>query len=373
MNCVEKKRKKIGVLTYWNTNENYGQVLQCFALVKTLLDLGYDAKLVKYIPEKRKTSFFHKTLTLFKLLFKPSKLAFVLHQKKGDMQQKMNAMNCRNFNSFRDKHIPSIDVDNSLYSNPPKLDVFLSGSDQIWNGVNPIFFLDFVPDQCLKISYASSLGGFIPNKQQRVLMKQYLSKYCFVSVREAQSQLMLQQLDICPEAKHVPDPTLLLDRNVYENIAEKQIRPKKYILLYLLGNKTSFDLSLVKAYAKKKSLDIVYVASQGRMDSLTKEFPSIEEWLGLVFGAECVITNSYHGTIFSMIARKKFCTILLNGYHSLMNSRVVELLGKYGLECRIFDGSLDILDEDVNFRIFDNSREEDSNEIKKILQSVIGC
>lgn len=366
--------KKIAVLTYWNSENNYGQILQCFAIVRFINQLGYDAKLLKYVQRPAKTSLIHKAWSLFKLFFIPSKLKEVIHQKIRQRLKLKGAEFDRRFGIFRNKYIPSFEIYHSeeLYNNPPKCDAFVCGSDQIWNGTDPIFYLDFVHNSSKKISYAPSLGTFLPNTQQFAYMRKLLSDFDYISVREKKSCNMLIEKGIVSHAEHVPDPTLLLSQDVYTNLASIQSKKSKYILLYLLGNKSKVDFDGLKNFAKLENLEIVYVASQGRMDSYPKENPTIEEWLGLIENAECVVTNSFHGTVFSMIFHKKFCTILLDGFYAATNCRVIELLEKYNLSNHIYTDSFGMLKENLDYSFFDNMRKKECEYVKIKFRDILG-
>jgi hypothetical protein len=147
---------------------------------------------------------------------------------------------------------------------------------------------------------------------------------------------------------------------------------QKIIKIDLLGNKLQFDVAQVYLYAKKKGLDVVYVASQGRSDDFEKTYPTIEEWLHLIEHAEMVVTNSFHGTVFSMIFRKKFATLLLTGTFAKMNDRIVDLLTKYALNERILSGNLDEYEKDVDYTVFDEIICKDRDYVRKKLREIIG-
>ena len=84
------------------------------------------------------------------------------------------------------------------------------------------------------------------------------------------------------------------------------------------------------------------MASQGRLDSYEKIYPNVDEWLGLIQGAKYVVTNSFHGTVFSVIMNRKFLTILLCGAFTRMNGRFIDLLSRLGLENRIYSRNMDV-------------------------------
>lgn len=367
--------KTVGIVTFWDSEDNYGQVLQCFALNWFLRKNGYDAFLIRNDNTINRT-FFQKIFNWIRLFLSPSKfmsaVSFKMNVKKQAMQ---NAKHLRNFESFRKKNIPSTRFYSQfeLCNNPPLFDAYICGSDQIWSGLSAVHYLQFVPNSRKKIAYAASMGGYKPNEKERIVLKRFVKNFNYVSLREKQALDFFKKYDIC-QAEYVPDPTFLLTRNEYKKLYENKdpFSRKPYILLYLLGNKLQFNVSEIYEYAKKRMLDVVYVASQGRTDGFPKEYPSIEEWLELVENADVVVTNSFHGTVFSMLYRKKFVTLLLTGAFAKMNDRITDMLSKYSLENRIYSGKLEDFDNDVDYTFFESVVSKEREYVRKKIIDVIG-
>ena len=165
-----------------------------------------------------------------------------------------------------------------------------------------------------------------------------------------------------------PDPTLLLSSNDYKVLfAKYKVESENYILLYLLGNEIAVDVERIFDYAKSINKQIVYVASQGRFDDFPKVYPSIGEWLYLINNAACVITNSFHGTVFCLQFRKKFLTIPLVGKFSKQNDRIFDLLGKFHLKSRIYNGDMNRAMDDMDFAIFEKYQREDALMVRNVL------
>ena len=135
----------------------------------------------------------------------------------------------------------------------------------------------------------------------------------------------------------------------YSSISIPVKQTTDYILLYLLGNDMDFDISSVYDWADKHHFAVKYVASQGRLDNYEKIYPNVDEWLGLIQSAKYVVTNSFHGTVFSVIMNRKFLTIPLSGAFTRMNGRVIDLLGRLGLESRIYSGNMDVLSLPIEY------------------------
>lgn len=132
-------------------------------------------------------------------------------------------------------------------------------------------------------------------------------KFCYLTAREEDGVNELHKLGF-KNAELMPDPTLLLHMNDYSYLEENESKliPKdKYLFLYLLGNPIGIDVKDIFDFAKQRNLKIVYVASQGRKDVFPKVTPTIGEWLSLIKNSDYVITNSFHGTVFSLQYHKK--------------------------------------------------------------------
>lgn len=365
---------RIGIITFWDTEENYGQVLQYYALIKFLESLGHEAFLIK----TRDTSGKHRTIkqklqTLFYLLGHPNSIFALFKNRSNKNGIPRIQVVKRGFSQFRDNNIPCSDLIytyEDLTNHPLNIDVLICGSDQIWSSMSPMMFLQF-PGHFKRISYAASFGGFeIKNKIDRKQVKSWLDTFDFISVRETAGVDLCKGLGV--NAELYPDPTLLLNKGYYEVISDKRNQNHKpYILIYMLGNKTEFDLRSVYALAGQNHLDVKYVASQGREDGFEKIYPRIPEWLSLIKNARAVVTNSFHGTVFSLIYNTPFMTIPLAGTVTRMNGRIIDLLTKYHLENRIYSGEINVLLQNIDFSSFNSIKEKDCMIVKNTLTRIL--
>lgn len=318
---------KISILSPYDLANNYGQQLQAFALQKFLRDIGHDAFLIRYDFSKgTKRSPF--AVRLLKAL-NPVLLCNYLKTKNQKRKlRKDAAVHPRHFEEFREKNFffgeKTYFSFAELESNPPDADIFIVGSDQVWNfgSARPwqtrnamrLFFLDFAESGKKRISYAASWGRRnIPQCQIKEIAPM-LQKFDFVSVREKNGIALCRQCGF-QKAKWVCDPTLLLDADVYRNIyRESRSRfsmPKKpYLLMYLIDtDRTKFDKRAVYNFAKDKGLVVAYVSGNSLFDSYPKIYATIPQWLCLVDNAEYVVTNSFHGCVFSILFHRKFGVI----------------------------------------------------------------
>lgn len=379
---ILRQMKKVGVVTFSHSQENYGQILQGFALVNFLKSIGTDAFLIRVKHDDVDgRSCFQKIFDKLKLLVNPFRLQKIYkestEQKRLDRELQRTILQYpRYFERFIKENIPSTNIwydDNSIVLNPPYADAYVCGSDQIWGGDIPFMYLQFADKDKIRLSYAASFGGMIPSKFVQCKIQKYLSNFHWITVREKFGQDLCHQIGI-KDVEVVPDPTLLLDEYVYKNLITSETllyKDDPYIFVYMLGNKVSLDINEIFDFAHENSLKIKYVTAHGRVDDKIKSYPTIEEWLSLIINSSYVITNSYHGTIFSMIFHKKFITIPLVGIRARMNTRLEELLSRYELKSRVYESTLTSLFEDIDYTIFDEKiiieRKYINNKLRKIL------
>lgn len=258
----------------------------------------------------------------------------------------------------------------SILLSPPDADVLITGSDQVWNKLDGTYFLDFCKDsQTRKVAYAASFGGRSYHGIDARIVRKWLSSFHAVSLRERNGVEQCNRLEI-HSAQLVPDPTLLLTKDDYNKLCNDTVN-EKYVLIYLLGSKMDFDVSAVYSFAYSKGLKVVYVASQGMTDSYDKVYPSISEWLTLISNAEYIVTNSFHGTVFSLIFERQFLTIPLTGGASKMNCRLETLLEDFNLSDRLTN-DLNKFDSEINYKIRLQTFNELRNRGYEFLKNAIG-
>jgi len=352
---------KIGILTFWWSQDNYGQLLQCFALQKYLRDMGHEAYLIRYrySTDTKKTLFIVKVFKAFNIIKLLRYLSKKLKKYKITNEQ---VLFNREFDDFRNKYLCFSKEIYSTYlelkENPPLADAYIVGSDQVWNyklldipRSNPChaYFLDFGPENVKRLSYAASFGVSELPDVVKATIKPLLANFNYISVREENGVSLCKQCG-CKKVEWVCDPTLLLDascyRVLYRDCIDNIQKPeKKYIFLYMLSNECSFDIQNVYNYAASKKLDVVYVTGNGRIDNKEKQFPNIPTWLYLVDNSEYIITNSFHCGVFSSLFHKQFGIVPLSGNDKGMNARFDSLFARLGIESRyIIKDDFSVLD-----------------------------
>ena len=352
---------KVGIMTFWWSDDNYGQLLQCYALQKYLKTLGHDPYLIRYkwYSDVRKNPL---PIRLLKAL-NPAFLYKYFKKKKDKAKIKIEAANNpRYFDEFRNRYINQSETLFSslqqLQQNPPPADIYVVGSDQVWNfWNNPVrrfrniihaYFLDFGSPETKRISCAASWGTTNIKQEYIKEISPLLEKFDYVGVREESGINLCKQCGV-DSPKWDSDPTQLLPAETYRVLyRENHIRKQKnkYLLLYALNNKCELDIPAIYNFAQERNLEVIYITGNGTVDKHPKYFATIPEWLYLIDNAEYVITNSFHCCVFSILFNKQFAALPLNGKHAGMNSRMDSLFKRYKIEPRfIVANDFSILDK----------------------------
>ena len=367
-----KKQLKIGILTFWWSNDNYGQLLQCYALQKYLRDAGHDAFLIRYDSRNDfiRTPFILRCLKALNPVllckFLQHKIQHKINSKKLLEESKLND---RHFDDFRAKYIVQSEKlytsYNQLKENSPEADVYVVGSDQVWNfyeyrldhcrNLVHAYFLDFGNKQTKRISYAASWGKTDLPHDFIEEISPLLKKFDYVSVREKNGINLCRKCGF-DTAEFRCDPTLLLTAKDYRSLYKENYgtskRQNPYLFLYMLKNTCDFDIQKAYEFAERKNLEVVYVTGNGKIDRYEKTFATISQWLSLIDNAEYVVTNSFHCCVFSLIFEKKFGVVPLTKTLAGMNSRIETLSEIFGIKPRWImkdgDGVFSVLEEEVN-------------------------
>lgn len=384
-----KAKKRIGLLLALGTN--YGALLQSYATQRVLDVLGYDTFIIVY-SGSRLDSFrngirgivYCITSHLKKNGYrKPKQNLDVLHQ---DNRNKRTAVQ-QVFIKKRFNNVLKISSYSRLVEFAHSLDAVIIGSDQSW--LPPAMFsvkgsLSFVPKDVRRISYATSLGvSEYPKLFWRQARKVW-KRMDFISVREEQGRDII--LRICGDitVQVVCDPTYLFTEVEWERlIPVERLEEEKYVLCYFLGtDKALFDIA--RRFAKKKDLKLLSILTCEVAVEGDDTFPdrliigaSPEDFVNYVRGAEYILTDSFHGTAFSVINEKQFYLFYpQRNYLALSrNSRLDNIVKMWGIEDRlILDKKIDwdqynftqIDYEDVTPRVF-AKRQESLDYLKKAL------
>jgi coenzyme F420-reducing hydrogenase beta subunit len=321
---------RAGVITFHSAN-NYGATLQTWALQKVLKDYGIDAGVIHYHPDIIEQ--------LYDPLFVERGLKRRLKKLKLFLFNRQSLVRYNKFQSFLKTNFKLLG-DYRTYEELSKasldLDVYITGSDQIWNpdhtgGFDPAYFLCFAEQGKRKLSYAASIGSDYINPKYKEDMRQALSTFTAVSVREGSIREEIQEIAEKP-VRVVLDPTMLLVREDYEEIKVKSTRKEPYILVYMI-EKNNQVITLANTLSISMGLPIIQRRNVPGFTNELEAFYTADagEFLGLMEAAEYVITNSFHGTVFSILYEKPFVSML----HSDTGSRTEDLLKELGLESHL--------------------------------------
>lgn len=214
----------------------------------------------------------------------------------------------------------------------PEADLYIAGSDQIWNplfqnGKDPAFFLQFAPENFRKISYAASFSVDSLQEDDKERMKNWLCYFDAISVREKSGVSLLCEMGI--EGVQVCDPVFLIQRSAWERLAI-DCSYTSYLLVYDFDN-NSIIQQIAKNIAEKRGLKIVSVFPWKEADYICKNIGP-REFIGLIWKADVVISNSFHATAFSMIFHREFYVI---NRQEKINTRMRDLLEEIGMRDRL--------------------------------------
>lgn len=325
---------RIGILTLYYGNHNFGGQLQAYALCTYLNQqknieceqIAYDYK------EKAALSIKSQLFSAYSYIFHPRVMSGLNKRKKT-------------FKTFEEgiPHSAIIRSADELVQLTQKYDYVFTGSDQVWNPeyADKVFYLGEIPAE-KRCAYAASFGK--DRLQEGVLTEntlEALKNYRFISVREDSAVQVLAQHGV-PNVKMMCDPTLLLEKQQWENSITqiKRITNDKYVFVYLLGNSKNLRNDLKKKLQntnlKIVSIPHIHFTYQKRDEG----FADIEvydagplEFLKLINDAEMVVTDSFHCTLFSVLFQKNFWTLSRNGENDTgsTNGRMRTLLEKVDL------------------------------------------
>ena len=320
---------KIAVLTFWTSNSNYGQILQCWALQEILKSFGHEPFVIRYshhsytnvwgIPRRYLPM---ELISDLRLLLKSPK-QFVKRQKIKRLDRK------RDFDLFRRKIAFSNEVYFSLeelQKYPPQADCYIVGSDQVWaqllsSNECRAYYLDFGHKSIKRIAYAPSfsLEKYPDNLVAELSIN--LSRFNALSVREDVGKTICQQAGFC--AEKVLDPTLLLDRQKYiesvGNIVEKK---ENQLLIYSINILNSEDIRWreLKEVSNEMNLLTKIIPSSGYIEGdelfgrdAIYEYPTVEKFLDEILQSKLFVTTSFHGIVFSILMHTPFVYVPLKG------------------------------------------------------------
>jgi hypothetical protein len=359
--------KKLGICACYQ-HKNYGSQLQSYATTVELARRNIDFEIIRY---KKKTT----PLLLIKSLPRLLNPIFINDRIIETSQKKMmlklhpqlaqdNAVRNAAFDKFSQSRFKKLSPVyygyEQLKEQSKKYTAVMVGSDQLWSpsGITSNFYnLMFADDNTVKISYATSFGVSQINPKYHKIYNTFLNRLDFISIRENSGKKIVEELS-SNKAEVVCDPVILLDAEQWlKEIPNKRLYDEPYIFAYFLGKSAEYRDAVTK-FAKQKGLKIVtepHMDSYNKADENFGDYTPFDigpaEFVNLIRNAEYVFTDSFHGSVFSMLYQKHF--LVFNRYSdnssSSKNSRIDSFCKNYGLSDRRYNGNIADVENKINY------------------------
>ena len=359
---------------------NYGSFLQAFATQEILESLNIESQIIDYIREDEDYHNIEKTILKQKPNWNSSKFKRIVYL---FMRNPESWIAGRRFKNYRKEFLKLTRRYNSyqeLKENPPSADCFITGSDQVWGPIgsdkyDDSYFLGFVRNGSPKFSYAASFGKAQENEEIENHFEELLRCYKRILVREDSAVRRVESMSLT--AEQVLDPTLLLPRSYWINLIQKKANFKgnnnnKYILIYQLHNNPRLG-EYAYHLAKEKKMKLFRVSTSLHQISRIGQFvfcPNPFAFLKLINNAECLITDSFHGTAFAINLNTQFIEILPENGTS---SRNVSILRLTGLENRILgkDDDYGLFEKKIDYKLVNEIIERERKKSIRTLREMI--
>lgn len=369
---MNRNKKKISIITVLNT-VNYGSALQTFATQMFWENKGFTAEFVDYWRKDQTTEARierikkDKKSTLKQWIKKPIRDHLEIKSIKasepvfrGFIKDKIN-LTSHTYSSYED-----------LLADCPQADVYATGSDQMWNsgwnqGIEKSFFLEYVPEGKKKIAYATSIGKTSFDDAEAKEIVPLIKKYDFITLREQSAVDLLAKYDI--DSTLVLDPTLMLNKETWSKYLPENKMDKKYLLVYQLHNEhdnANFE-EAVKSIAAAKNLEIVRITYSYSDLKIGKKIvlPEVFEFLSLIKNADFIVTDSFHGTAFSINFNKEMAII----YPKKFSTRMDNILSLTGLSKRRLTKAdkVDKWNERIDWNPVNKALDDKRNSINEVI------
>ena len=347
---------KISLLTF-SKESNFGANLQCYALCKTLQNMGHQ---IDIIDIQLPRIYFSWYTTLLQI---PQDFLFFLFRKK-------------HLNYFTREYKTTTELKNAQH----KSDLYIVGSDQVWNPDitkrldSLIYFFSFLPDSVNRISYAASFGTESWNSSALAEeVKTSLHKFNAVSVRE-QTGVTICKDTFGIDAQLVVDPTLLLTS--YDEICGSY-KPNRETneLVYFTFTRNKAEQRIISEFAKANNIPAMALRSNHPIQGFRQRlYVSVAEWLNSIRYAKLVVTNSFHCMVFCIIFHKKFVAFPSKAGRTTRQEGLLEQLGLQDHFCKetsnLYKTMEHVIHKDIDYAVIDKKikemREESCDFLKEV-------
>ena len=369
---MELHMKKIGMLTFYS-EYNYGAMLQAYALQTKIKELGYSAEFIRFFDRKFKEEKPTNAICRAKKILKNLKSVefsikkYIINRHIGECKYSL-------FDDFVERYIST--SRNAYYSLEDlkkadnEYDAFVTGSDMVWSDIGQnldAYFLTFASEG-KRISYAPSLTGRENETvEQREQYKNWINRIDFLSCREKYGVNYISNIT-GRKAKQVVDPTLLIEKEVWKekfHIEKRHGQP--YILCYMFRGIKKAMLKKIKYYAEENNLRIIFIpmSVQETLYDLKNGSDASygpKEFVELFYNASYVVTNSFHGLLFSLIMNKPFSLIHRGKGNEWLKheERMTNILSLLDIEnCFVNESDFDMnLNWDIDYNIINSKISE---------------
>ena len=327
---------KISVITL-HTVKNYGSVLQTYATQLKLEQAGFQVEFVDFWRKDNiDENLLEHDLSCSKTWNRNLITRLIFKMVKWPSLKKRIKI----FDDFLDSNIHLTSQQyyslQELKDNPPQADIYCTGSDQTWNsdcneGIEKPYFLEYMPEGRKCFAYAASFGKAKLDPEEQKLTKPLLQKYSAISMRESSGVRILNQMGL--SGVQILDPTLVLEAGEWKRLMARRKIRQKYLLIYQLNKNRDFDC-YARCLARKKGLKLIrlsydyhHILKPGHLVCC----PNVEDWVSLFYYADYIVTDSFHGTAFSINFNKQFSVF----YPPQFGGRLENVLKLTSLENRV--------------------------------------
>lgn len=359
---------KVELLTLHNI-KNYGSVLQTIASEAVLSEFFEQVETYRYIRKDTANEVLIDTW---------------LEDVHG-IKRKLKEIPCKFllkkfihvFDTYLEQHVnltkQTYQTESDFSKFPVKADVYCVGSDQVWNsgwnkGFISDFFLTFLDNNSYKFSLCSSFGKEALEEWEIEPTKKCLQSFRAISVRESSAKKIINDINL--DCIHLLDPTLLVKKGFWKSYTAKRIIKEDYVLVYQLNTNPAFD-AYAKELAKRKGLKLVIIAVRTRQLFQSGKIlfvPKVDEFLSLIRYASYIVTDSFHGTAFSINFNKNFVSI----YPEHFSTRLESILQWAGIENRHLKDyrNFAIADYEINWEEINEKLHQERSKARTYLKGI---
>ena len=363
--------KKVGIITQHQVF-NYGSVLQAYATQEIFKKKDCNVEIINYISERwsNKKIFWDiekEGNKIFVICYKILRFPIVLQRKlqfKRFTEKRLNLT--KKYKTYKD-----------LKKSPPNMDYYIVGSDQCWNnfynGIDLAYFLQFGDQNIKRNSFATSIGVDQYNNEDSELIREYVSDFDNISVREQKSSKLIEDISN-KKVVSIIDPTLQVNKEFWEKISnKKRLIKDKYLLLFVLYDEDLNASKYAREIADNLNLKVVELSWQIKKKQgvdILMSHRTPEEFLALIRDASFIVTNSFHGLAFAINYNKEFIVV----ERSKFNDRIANLLNIIELKNRNFNKDnfdLKYIESKIDYKKVNDFLELERKKADKFVEKIL--